>query len=124
MIFIPSLYIIDLLKHTLISRIQKLFVVITGSIALAGIFLLLFGNNEPKTIAVSISCFLPCYHLILYLTMLNGFIRKFKKHPVDTAYNNSPDLIPDRIFAIAFCLISIFSSLAIISPFIWRIGNP
>ena len=105
------------LIHMLNDFRSWLFLVSVASLlAVAGIAL--FGMarvGAPYAIALAA----PLYQLLLFRLGHAVFFRFCGRDPVDVAYSSQPGLVPDRVFAISYFLLSVFSVLGVIAPLIW-----
>ncbi len=117
------LYTFDFSKHVIHNPGRKISN--TGALLMAfiGLLLLISDFRNPQVIAASISCLFPIYHFSLYRFMHRRFVKKYHREPVNASMNWSPDIGPDRVFAISFFFMSIFSSFAVISPILWGTGK-
>ena len=90
---------------------------------LIGVIFLLSSAWNRHNLGVATSFLFPFYHLWLYKTSRNYFIKKEKRKPVDTAFNWKPGLGKDRAFALFFVLFSIFSSMLVYGLIAWNSNN-
>ena len=86
---------------------------------LIGVVLFLFSYENIELLVVAVSFVFPFYHLWLYKTSRNYFIKKEDREPIDTAFNWSSGLEKDRFFSLFFVLFSIFSSFIVIGVITW-----
>lgn len=98
-------------------RIISLFFILTG------IIISFLSDGNRQLLGAAVSFIFPFYHLWLYKTSRNYFIKKENREPIDTAFNWKSGLGKDRVFALFFVLFSIFSSFIIIGIIIWNSNN-
>ena len=85
------------------KKTWTLLIKISISIALLGIALTIFqiGKNN-----LYLSLATPLFSFSIYRILFNFFLRKFKRPPIDTAYNWTPGLFYDRLFNIIYFFLS------------------
>lgn len=113
------LYTFDLSKHVVHPPNKNRITIGALFVVFIGLILLVSDFDNPKVIAASISCLFPIYHFSLFRFMHKVFVKKYQREPVNTTFNWSPNIYPDRVFALSFFFISVFSSFALIAPILW-----
>jgi len=118
-----TLYTFELEKFVIQNSTKKKITIIALLMIIVGMVLLLSDYKNPTIIAASISCAFPIYHIILFRFMHQIFVKKYDRDPINTTFNWSPNLGPDRAFALSFFFLSVFSSFTLIVPILWGINK-
>ena len=109
-VLVPAFYVSYKMKY-LISDKYFLKVILTFlSVYIIGMILYFF---EFVSLSSSFTLFIPVYQLLLYRTMHNWFVKKYKSVPKDMAYNYTDENWPDRFFALGYLALAIFPWFAI-----------
>jgi hypothetical protein len=122
--FIPGLFVFQLYKHVLKSKLNLVrFERILLGFGLIGIIFAIFNKFNNVSLAFLLASISPSIHWLFFVIYLNQFIKQNGREPKDVVLNFNTGLYKDRFFAMSFVLVSIFGSMAMIGYFIWRIRN-
>jgi hypothetical protein len=76
-------------------------------------------NRDRAALALAVALASPLAHSVAFRRAFRWFVRVVGREPADVYHNSTPGLAADRAFAILFCLVSIFATMALWGAISW-----
>ena len=121
---VPMIYTFGLHKPLLLEGSSS---IITRNLftmlLILGIVYASFNNFSRLPSSISVALASPLYHTTLFRYFFKVFVKKIGREPVDVAFNFKSGLFYDRVFAMGFFFLSVFSSFIVVGILIWDTAN-
>jgi hypothetical protein len=105
---VPLIFFVGFGKALVTPPHARIMAVILASAFAVGVWGLLAGGFAPL---LTMTFLVPAYQYLVFRALYAIFVRQFRRAPQTAAFNFASGILPDRVFNLAFLIISFFIPL-------------